>query len=70
MEPEWISYVVIGVGVVVGLWKAFGKVSALTATTKDDEFFAKVDPLVEQVVDVAESVTGKDLDSDGTIGKE
>ena len=70
MEAQWIVYALLTLGALLGLWRAFGKVAAVTTTTKDDEFFAKVDPIVGQVVDGLETLTGKDVDGDGTVGKE
>ena len=69
MEAQWIVYTLISLGALIGLWRAFGTVASVTPSTKDDEFFAKVDPIVGQVVDAVETVTGKDVDGDGTVGK-
>ena len=69
MEAQWIVYALIAVGALLGLWRAFGTVASVTTTTKDDEFFAKVDPTVNNVVDGLETLTGKDIDGDGTVGK-
>ena len=70
MEAQWIVYALLALGALLGLWRAFGKATVVTTTTKDDEFFAKVDPVVTQVVDGLETLTGKDIDGDGTVGKE
>lgn len=70
MEAQWIVYALIAIGTLTGLWRAFGLFAAATPSTKDDEFFEKVDPTVNTVVDGIETLTGKDVDGDGTIGKE
>lgn len=69
-QPQWIIYAVIGFSALLGLWKAFGRVAFFTSSTKDDEFFEKVDPFVEKATDLVESATGQDLDGDGSVGKE
>mgnify|MGYP006892605177 CR=1 FL=1 len=66
---EWIAYVVLGLSGVVGLWSLFGKVADVTPSTKDNEFFDKVNPYVESAIDLAEDVSKKDIDGDGTVGK-
>ena len=68
MEAQWIVYALLTLGALLGLWRAFGLFAAATPSTKDDEFFAKVDPTVNTVVDGIETVTGKDVDGDGTVG--
>jgi hypothetical protein len=63
-----ISYALAVLAALVGIWGTLKGIAALTPTPKDDEFVAKAEPYVEDVIDAAERLTSTDLDGDGQVG--
>jgi hypothetical protein len=63
-----ISYALAVLAALVGIWGTLKGIAVLTPTQKDDEFVAKAEPYVEDVIDAAERLTSTDLDGDGQVG--